>query len=266
MELRDFFKYRYLLFLLVRRDIVTSYKQTLLGPIWVVLQALTGSAIFTIIFGQIAGLSTDGHPAFLFYLCGNLAWQYFGSVFGMSCHSLQSNFNLFSKVYFPRLIPPIGQSISALINFSIQLFVFFIAIYVYSNRYEMSTSYIRPEVFLLPILVLQIAILGMGMGFLVSSASVKYRDLSRIAGMATQLIMYGSPVIYPISEIPSRYQPFLAWNPLTFIIESFRYLLLGHSSGCKLEFALPSIFTTLAIFFFGLILYNKTQRKYVDYA
>jgi len=249
----------------MRRDFVTSYKQTILGPFWVVVQALLGSAIFTIIFGKIANLSTDGHPAFLFYLSGMLGWQYFASVYGVGCNALQSNLMLFSKVYFPRLIPPVGQAIFAIFNFLIQLAVFFIAFVIYKK----TTSSVLPlhliELIFIPLLLLQSIALGLGIGFIISALSVKYRDLSRVAGMATQFILYASPVIYPISEIPEKYQSFMAWNPLVFIIESYRKILLGHSTASNLEFALPSVALTLVVFLTGLILYNKTQRTYVDY-
>ena len=265
LELGDFLKYKDLLFLLIRRDFVTSYKQTILGPFWVVAQALLGSAIFTIIFGKIANLSTDGHPAFLFYLSGMLGWQYFASVYGVGCNALQSNLMLFSKVYFPRLIPPVGQAIFAIFNFLIQLGVFFSAFVIYQK----TTSSVFPlhliGVIFIPLLLLQSIALGLGIGFIISALSVKYRDLSRVAGMATQLILYASPVIYPISEIPEKYQAFMAWNPLVFIIESYRKILLGHSTASTLEFALPSVGLTILVFFIGLILYNKTQRTYVDY-
>ena len=265
LELGDFLKYKDLLFLLIRRDFVTSYKQTILGPFWVIAQALLGSAIFTIIFGKIANLSTDGHPAFLFYLSGMLGWQYFASVYCVGCNALQSNLMLFSKVYFPRLIPPIGQAIFAIFNFLIQLSVFFTAFFIYQKT---TPSIIFPHiigVLFIPLLLLQTVALGLGIGFIISALSVKYRDLSRVAGMATQFILYASPVIYPISEIPEKYQSFMAWNPLVFIIESYRKILLGHSTASTLEFALPSVGLTVVVFFIGLILYNKTQRTYVDY-
>jgi len=265
LELKEFFRYKDLLYLLVRKDFVTSYKQTILGPIWVILQALMGSAVFTVIFGKVAGLSTDGHPAFLFYLCGTLAWQYFGSVFGVGSNSLQSNLMLFSKVYFPRLIPPVGQAVFALLNFLIQLIVFFVALAIYHSGTPDATTGPRIEAFALPLLVFQSAILALGLGFIISAASAKYRDLARMAGMATQFLMYASPVIYPLSEIPLKYQAFLALNPLTFIVEAYRHLLLGHSTAFTLEFAIPSIAITLIIFFIGVVLYNKTQRTYVDY-
>ena len=265
LEFVDFLKYKDLLFLLIRRDFVISYKQTILGPFWVIAQALLGSAIFTVIFGKIANLSTDGHPAFLFYLSGMLGWQYFASVYGIGCNALQSNLMLFSKVYFPRLIPPVGQAIFAIFNFLIQLAVFFIAFVIYQK----TTSSVLPlhltGLIFIPLLLLQTIALGLGIGFIISALSVKYRDLSRVAGMATQFILYASPVIYPISEIPEKYQAFMAWNPLVFIIESYRKILLGHSTASTLEFALPSVGLTIVVFFIGLILYNKTQRTYVDY-
>ena len=254
-----------MIFLLIRRDFVTSFKQTILGPFWVIIQALAGSAVFTVVFGKVANLSTDGHPAFLFYLCGNIAWQYFGNVFGIGSSALQANVGLFSKVYFPRFIPPISQSVSALLNFGIQLIVLGVAIYFYKSEFTGISSSPSSWVLLLPFLVLQSALLGLGLGFIISATSVKYRDLSRLAGFLTQFIMYASPIIYPISEIPSKYQSLLAYNPLTFIVESFRFLLLGHSTACTLEFAIPSILMTLGIFCFGCIAYNLTQRSYVDY-
>jgi lipopolysaccharide transport system permease protein len=266
LELDDFLKYKDLVFLLVRRDFVTSYKQTILGPFWVIAQGLLGSAIFTIIFSKVANISTDGHPAFLFYLSGMLGWQYFASVYGVGCSALQSNLMLFSKVYFPRLIPPVGQSIFAIFNFLIQLAVFFTAFFIYQKTTPSLLPINLSGVLFIPLLLLQTIALGLGIGFIVSSLSVKYRDLSRVAGMATQFILYASPIIYPISEIPEKYQSFMAWNPLVFIIESYRQILLGHSTASTLEFALPSVALTLVVFLTGLVLYNKTQRTYVDYA
>lgn len=266
LELDDFLKYKDLVFLLVRRDFVTSYKQTILGPFWVIAQGLLGSAIFTIIFSKVANISTDGHPAFLFYLSGMLGWQYFASVYGVGCSALQSNLMLFSKVYFPRLIPPVGQSIFAIFNFLIQLAVFFTAFFIYQKTTPSLLPINLSGVLFIPLLLLQTIALGLGIGFIVSSLSVKYRDLSRVAGMATQFILYASPIIYPISEIPEKYQSFMAWNPLVFIIESYRQILLGHSTASTLEFALPSVALTLVVFLTGLLLYNKTQRTYVDYA
>jgi lipopolysaccharide transport system permease protein len=265
LNLLEIIKYKGLIYFLIRRDFVASYKQTILGPTWVVLQALMGSAIFSVIFGNIAGLSTDGHPAFLFYLCGSLAWQYFGTTFGAGCGSLQTHLALFSKVYFPRLIPPLCDVISALINFCIHLIVLGIALIIYNQQYPGSTTSPSMWVLLLPLLILQSAMLGLGLGFLISSASVKYRDLSRIAGLSTQFLMYASPIIYPISEVPIKYQAFLAYNPLTFIVESYRFLLLGHSTACTFKYALPSITITLLLFFLGILTYNKTQCRYVDY-
>ena len=266
LELANLLEYRDLLFLLIRRDFVTSYKQTLLGPIWVIAQALLGSAIFTIIFSKVANISTDGHPAFLFYLSGMLGWQYFASVYGVGCNALQSNLMLFSKVYFPRLIPPVGQSLFAIFNFLIQLAVFFSAFVIYQKTTPSILSINLIGLLFIPLLLLQTIALGLGIGFIVSALSVKYRDLSRVAGMATQFILYASPVIYPVSEIPEKYQSFMAWNPLLFIIESYRHILLGYSTASTLQFALPSVGLTLVVFFTGLILYNKTQRTYVDYA
>lgn len=267
LELGEILRYRDLLLLLVRRDFVTTYKQTILGPVWVILQALMGSAVFTVVFSGLAGLSTDGHPAFLFYLSGTLAWQYFATVFGSGSHALQAHLGLFSKIYFPRLIPPLCDAISALVKWSIQLAVFFLALFLYNQGASADAQVLpRPEALLfLPALLLQTALLSLGIGFIVSAASVKYRDLAQVAGMFTQFIMYATPVIYPISQVPETYRPYLAYNPLTFIVEGYRHLLLGHATAATPEYAIPSMTTTLLLFFLGLIVYNKTQRTYVDY-
>jgi len=266
LELTNLWHYKDLIFLLIRRDFVTTYKQTILGPLWIILQALLGSAVFTVIFGKIANISTDGHPTFLFYLCGMLSWQYFASVYGAGCNSLQGNLPLFSKVYFPRLIPPLSQALFLVFNLLTQLTVLFIAIYVFRIHYPETNSGPQLSAVFLPLLILQSALLGLGIGFIVSASSVKYRDLSRLAGMATQFLMYASPVIYPISEIPEQYKSYMAWNPLTFIVETYRELLLGHSTGCTLNFAIPSVLLTTIIFILGLSLYNRVQRTYVDFA
>jgi len=265
LELSELFSYKDLFLLLVRRDLVTSYKQTILGPLWVVIQALMGSAVFTIVFGEIAGISTDGHPTFLFYLSGMIGWQCFGSILGIGSHALQTNIGLFSKVYFPRLIPPISQSSASLLNFVIQLLVFFLALIIYNLNNPTNTIPFSIKSLMIPFLVLQTMILGLGLGFLISAMSVKYRDLSRISGLFTQFLMYGTPVIYPISEIPEKYFNIMQLNPLVFIVESYRFILLGHSSGCNLAFAVPSIIITFILFFVGLIMYNKSQRTYVDF-
>ena len=265
-EISEIWKFKDLIALLIRRDFVSSYKQTILGPFWVVIQALAGSAVFTVIFGNVAGIPTDGHPTFLFYLCGNMAWNYFATVFGLGSNALQTNIGLFSKVYFPRLIPPLSQAFSSLFNFFIQLLVLFFAIWIYNSSSVASVSGPSPYIYLLPLIILQSALLALGLGFIISSTSVKYRDLNRLGALLTQFIMYASPVIYPTSEIPLKYQTYLSYNPLTFIVETYRYLLLGHATGFKWEFAIPSILMTLVIFLIGLILYNRTQRNYVDYA
>ena len=224
-----------------------------------------GSAVFTIIFGKIANLSTDGHPAFLFYLVGNLSWQFFGGVFGIGSNALQSNHNLFSKVYFPRIIPPIAQSFTIIINLMIHLFLFGISIYIYKYSLGGTTSGPNLWILIIPLLVLQTLALGLGLGFIVSSMSVKYRDFGRLTGLMTQFIMYASPVIYPLSLIPDKYKFLSQINPLTFIVESYRFSLLGSAHGFTMKYAITSIGITIVILFIGIIFYNKIQRSYVDY-
>ena len=265
LELKEIFKYRDLFYFLIRRDFVSSYKQTILGPAWIVIQALLGSAIFTIIFGEIAGISTDGHPAFLFYLAGNLAWQFFSGVFAIGSNALQSNHNLFSKVYFPRLIPPFAQSSTMLINLLINLLLFAVSAYVYYYKTGVNPSSLNLSGYSSSIDYTSNFISRTWIRFILSSISIRYRDLGRLAGLMSQFIMYASPVIYPISLIPDKYNFFISLNPLTFIVEAYRFILLGKASGFSIEYAVPSLLITIVLFISGLLLYNKTQRSYVDF-
>ena len=267
LELKDFIHYRDLLLLLVYRDFVARFKQTILGPAWLVLQPLLGSVVFTLIFGVVAGMPTDGLPIFLFYLCGQLGWNYFAHTYGSSAGTLQQNSSLFGKVYFPRLIPPVSVCISNLITYSIQLLVFtsFWLYFKTKGGYSFNISY---WIFLLPIVLLQKALLAMGLGFLMSALTVKYRDFGQLSGFIMQLMMYCTPIIYPLSlliqKIPDNYQWIIHLNPLAFIIEMYRLMLLGTGT-IPLLLPMTSWIITLVLFLSGLMVFNKVQRTYVDY-
>ncbi len=266
-ELQDFLNYRYLLVLSVRRDFVAKYKQTILGPVWLVLQPLLGSVVFTVIFGMVAEIPTDGLPTFLFYLCGQLGWNYFSHTYGSSACCLQQNAEIFRKVYFPRLIPPVSVCFSNLITSGIQLFVFFI-FFAYFKTQEGFEFNCTIWLFCLPLIILQGALLAMGLGFIMSALTVKYRDFSHLGGFLMQLMLYCTPIIFPLSllieKLPANYQWLIHLNPLAFNIEMYRLMFLGKGT-IPSTLPLSSILITLLLFFFGLIVFNKVQKNYIDY-
>ena len=225
LELREFIHYRDLIILLVHRDFVARFKQTILGPAWLILQPLLGSIVFTLIFGVVAGMPTDGLPTFLFYLCGQLGWNYFAHTYGSSSGTLQQNSSLYGKVYFPRLIPPVAVCISNLITFAIQALVF-ACFWVYFQTTKEYVFNLTAWTLLLPTLLLQKALLAMGLGFLMSSLTVRYRDFAQLSGFIMQFMMYCTPIIFPLSllinKLPTHYAWVIHLNPLAYIIEMYR--------------------------------------------
>tara|TARA_B100000212_G_C27359017_1_gene527283 strand:- start:154 stop:1005 length:852 start_codon:yes stop_codon:yes gene_type:complete len=265
INLKEIWQYRDLLILLIRRDFVAQYKQTVLGPFWLVAQPLLGTGVFTVIFGMVAKLPTDGLPVFLFYQTGMLGWNYFASTYGSNSNALQSNVGLFGKVYFPRIIPPVAVCVTNLFAFLLQLIVFMIVYMAFKIHLGENASFgITPYACFIPLLVFQSALLAIGVGLLMSALTVKYRDLAKVGGLVMQFLMYVSPIIYPLSEVPEKLKWIMMFNPLSFIVESYRVLLLGKGS-VSIELALSSVSITLVIAFLGIVLYDKTQRTYVDY-
>ena len=228
IDWRGLSHYRDLLFLLVRRDFVSKYKQTILGPAWFVIQPLLTTLVFTIIFGKVAKIPTDGLPPALFYLCGLLAWRYFASCLTTTSTSFTANANLFGKVYFPRLIMPLSVVISNLFAFAIQL-VTFLAFLFYFKYLTQAGIDIKPNlsIFALPLLLLQTAAISLGVGLWLSALTAKYRDFQFLMGFLVQLWMYATPVIYPMSIVQEKWKPILALNPMAPIVESYRYAFLG---------------------------------------
>jgi lipopolysaccharide transport system permease protein len=221
----DIWRYRDLLRMFIRRDIVTVYKQTILGLIWYVVQPILTSLIQMLIFGRIANISTDGTPQFLFYLAGNTLWLYFSESFNNTAKTFKDNENIFGKVYFPRLIMPLSKVIGGLIKFAIQ-FTFFLIVYFYLY-YKGATIQPQKEIILLPLLLVLMAGYGLGAGIIFSSLTTKYRDLTFLLQFGVQLLMYASSVIVPFSAVPEKYKPLIAANPLVHIIETFKYMFLG---------------------------------------
>ncbi len=260
-NLKEIWHYRDLLFLFVKRDFVSFYKQTIFGPVWFFIQPIFTTIVFTFVFGKLAGLSTDGLPQPLFYLAGITAWNYFADCLTKTSTVFKDNSAIFSKVYFPRIIMPLSIVISNLIRFLVQLLLFIvILIYYYFQGYNFSITY---ALFLLPVWILLMALLGLGFGLIITAMTTKYRDLSFLVQFGVQLLMYGTTVIYPLSSAPLRFKKIIELNPITGIIEAFRYSFLG-----KGEFTLSSIgysiLMTIIIVIMGIFIFNKTEKDFVD--
>lgn len=264
IDWRGLLHYRDLLFLLVRRDFVSRYKQTILGPLWFIIQPLVTTVVFTIVFCRFAKVSTDELPPVLFYLCGLLVWNYFSNCISVTSTSLMSNAGLFEKVYFPRIIIPLSTILSNMITFAIQLLTF-LCFYFYYKWATPSSALIHPNVFLfaLPLLLVQAAVFALGVGLWFSALTVKYRDLSFLMGFLVQLWMYATPVIYPVSAIPSQWRFILIINPIASIVDLYRYAFFGTTS-LSLNYLAFSILTTCVVLFSGILIFNKVERTFVD--
>ena len=265
LRINEVFNYSDLLFLFVKRDLITFYKQTILGPLWFFLQPLITTYVFSFVFSRVAQISTDGVPPIIFYMSGIIAWNYFSQCLSSTSTVFTSNVGLFSKVYFPRIIIPISKTISSLTKFGVQLLLFlFIYVYFLLN----GNTVLKPNInhlFILPILVFQMAILGQGIGMIISSLTIKYRDLQHLVSFGTQLLMYASPIVYPLSSVPKEYQFYIKLNPMTPIINIFRQAFIGVGT---IDFPLlyQSIFFSIFIFLVGLVLFNKFEKNFVDTA
>lgn len=252
---------RDLIMLFVWRDFVSVYKQTILGPLWYLIQPILTTLTFTIIFGQIASLPTDQLPDFVFYMAGSVIWAYFAECFNKTSVTFISNSNLFGKVYFPRMAVPVSILISNLIAFAIQ-FLLFLGFVIY---YWYSGEVVQPNwcVFLLPVFILMMAGLGLGFGIIVSALTTRYRDLQFFVRFGVQLAMYATPVIYPLSSIPAKYQWIIWINPMTPIVEGFRYSYLGAGS-FDLVHMLYSVFFMLITLVIGIMLFNRIEATFMD--
>lgn len=261
LQLRQVWKYRDLVLLFVRRDFVSYYKQTILGPLWFLIQPLLTTLTFTVIFGRIASLPTDGLPHFLFYFSGTVIWGYFAECFKKTSDTFIDNQNIFGKVYFPRLTIPISILISNLIKFVIQfsMFLAFVIFFMLRGSEIQITWY----VLLLPVLLFLMAGLGLGFGIIISSLTTKYRDLRFLVTFGVQLWMYATPVIYTVSSIPEQWRWAVLINPLTPIVETFRYAFLGAGTA-SLGMLGYSFGFMLVVFFFGVILFNRVERTFMD--
>ena len=261
LRLGQVWRYRDLITLFVRRDFVSTYKQTILGPLWYIIQPLITTLVFTVIFGNIANLPTDGLPRFIFYMSGTVIWTYFAGCLKKTSNTFAANAGLFGKVYFPRLAIPVADLISNLITFAIQfaLFLSFLAYFILSG----SDVHVTTWALLLPVLIFLMAGLGLGLGIIISSLTTKYRDLRYLVGFGIQLWMYATPVIYPASTIPDEWQWVLNVNPIAPVVEVFRYAFLGAGSpswgGLAYSFAFMLVVLTI-----GVLVFNRVESTFMD--
>ena len=261
LNLPELFNYLDLIYLFVKRDFVIFYKQTILGPLWYIIQPIVNTIIFNIIFGKIAKLSTDGTPPFLFYMSGTVVWSYFATCLNGTSNTFVKNAGVFGKVYFPRITVPISIIISSLFQFIIQVTIF-LGFYLY---FVGNGSDIRPNylIITLPLLVLQMAILGLGFGALISSLTAKYRDLTFAMTFFVQIWMFLTPIVYPLSQVPEKYRIIYMFNPMTSVVELIRVAFLGTGS-VNLQMITVSIVLTMVVFILGLLMFSKTEKSFID--
>ena len=262
VDLRELWRYKDLIWLFVKRDFNVMYKQTVLGPAWILINPLMSTAMYCVMFGTIAQLSTDGVPQILFYLAGTALWGFFSSCINKVSGTFTTNSNIFSKVYFPRLAMPISTVISGLINFLVQFALFFILLLVYLAKGEVSPHW--GMLLLCVPLVLQVGLLGLGCGIIVSSLTTRYRDLMVVVTFGVQLWMYGSPVVYPLSMITHPVlRAVMVINPMTAPMESVRYIFVGTGQVPGVMWA-SSLIWTVALLVLGLSLFSKVEKTFVD--
>ena len=265
LNLKEVWQYRDLLLLFVKRDVVTVYKQTILGPLWYLIQPLFTSITFTIIFNNIAGIETGTVPPFLFNLAGITVWNYFTSCLSGTSDTFKSNAGIFGKVYFPRVITPLSIVISNLLKFGIQFFIF-IVFYLYFYFVKGSDISLNGLTLFFPVLVILMGVLGLGLGMLISSLVTKYRDFSHLVSFGVQLLMYLSAVMYPMNLIIEKmpnYGWLVQYNPLAYVIETTRYMLLNVGQVSVLGLVYTTI-VTIVVFFVGLLVFNKTEKSFID--
>lgn len=261
INLKELIQYKDLIVMFVKRDFKTMYKQTILGPLWIIINPLLTTFMFTIVFGNIANIPTDGVPQLVFYMLGTTVWTYFSSCLTKTSSTFTANAAIFGKVYFPRLVTPISTVISGLINFGVQ-FLMFLGFMIY---FQMLGLPIQPNLYILitPLLLVQLAALALGFGIIISSLTTKYRDLAVLVGFGVQLWMYATPVVYPASQIGGKLKVLMMLNPVSPIVESFRYAFLG-SGSIPWNYLGISMVTTLVVLFVGVVLFSRVEKTFMD--
>lgn len=262
-DFKEIKQYKDLIFMLVKRSFVAQYKQTILGPLWFVLNPLLTTFVSTIVFGNIAGIQTDGIPYFLFHLCGSILWGYFSTCVSQTSATFTANASILGKVYFPRVIMPISTVLFSAINMIIVFGMTVIAIIVYALSGVQFNIRIGIHILMIPLLMLQTALLSLGIGVIVSSLTTKYRDLTVLVSFGLQLWMYATPIVYPVSALQGKIRTLIMLNPMTPIISNFRYVMLGVGR-FEVFYWLISIGVTIAIALIGLILFNRVEKTFMD--
>lgn len=260
LNLREVWRYKDLVYMFVKRDFVSSFKQTILGPIWFFINPVFTTIVYLVVFGGIANISTDGAPKILFYLAGVTLWNYFSSCLNGTSSVFTSNAAIFGKVYFPRLVMPISIVFSNLMRFGVQMVLFLLAF-----LYYLANGEVQPNWWILatPFLIVLMAMFALGVGMIFSSMTTKYRDLQMLLGFGVSLYMYATPVIYPVSALPKAIQPYAAWNPLTGIFECFKYGWLGVGEFNPTMLAISSLIILLLLAI-GTITFNKVEKSFMD--
>lgn len=261
LRLGELWRYRDLVMMFVRRDFVSNYKQTILGPIWFFLQPLLTTLTFVIIFGRVAQISTDGLPMMLFYLAGITIWNYFAETLNKTATVFKDNAQMFGKVYFPRLTMPFSIVVSNLVRFLIQ-FSLFLVVWIF---YLFTSDKIHPNFYMVltPVLVIIMGFLALGLGMIISAMTTKYKDLIFLLTFGVQLLMYATPIIYPLSSLADKYKWIILANPMTPVVETFRYAFLGSGSFNWLYLGY-SLISTIIILLLGTIVFNKVEKSFTD--
>lgn len=261
INIKELWQYRDLVVMFVKRDFITIYKQTILGPLWYIIQPLFTTIVFTIIFGRVAQIPTDSLPPFLFYMAGNVMWSYFSTTLIATSNTFNVNASIFGKVYFPRLVVPLSVIIVNFLQFIIQLGVFF-CFYAY---FFLKGAPVQPTLWIicLPVLLIQMALLSLGCGILVSSLTTKYKDLRFAMSFVVQLWMYATPVVYPLTQVPDWLRPYYILNPMVAPVEGFRLAFLGTSS-LQWNHVLISWGITILLLFVGVILFSRIEKTFMD--
>ncbi len=260
LNLKEVWEYKDLVYMFVKRDFVSSFKQTILGPIWFFINPIFTTLMYLLVFGKIANISTDGAPKILFYLAGVTLWNYFSTCLTGTSSVFTGNAGIFGKVYFPRLVMPLSIVVSNLMRFGVQFCLFLVAFFYYLNKGEVTPNW---WILATPFLILLMAAFALGVGMIFSALTTKYRDLQMLLGFGVSLFMYATPVVYPISALPKRIQPYADFNPLTGIFECFKHAWLG-TDGFRPEMLISSsiiIFILLAI---GTVIFNKVEKGFMD--
>lgn len=261
LNLHELWKYKDLIYLFFRRDFVAKYKQTILGPLWFIIQPLLTTLMFTVVFGEIAGISTDGMPKVLFYMSGIVAWNYFSNCLTETSSTFTKNAYIFGKVYFPRLAIPVSVIFSSMITFLIQ-FILLIGFIIYFKINGVGL-YLSTNILLIPLIVFLIAVQSLGFGILISSLTTKYRDLTHLVSFGIQLWMYVTPIIYPLSAIPEKYKMLVLINPMASLIETFRNVMLGTNTVNAMHLVYAGVFS-FAILALGVLIFNRIEKSFMD--